>query len=314
MKKLFRLNNKGFSHIEIGLVVVVVLVLGLAGYAVLKNTSHAGGSCSGMTFKYDVSHSYNCVKDFQNMYGLSADGLLGPDTQSVIKTAQFEFKLSQTGVLDPNLWSKICNVVPENDSATGQAAQKDACGKVISAPAKLTVQQTLWNQYANWTNLPMEANNVNDGNGGISYDTQYFQVKACKITHKHSSNGNVGTPYYWDIHFAAQIVDGKKLSDFSFPVNFNGFWHRTGGSETPKTDFGVYNWNNNVATNFGTSIPTQTYDLKDAGDYVSTNNAQPNQIEIHAQIEMPNTYPNNGYYVVHDNTNSVTLDKVAECN
>ena len=49
MKKFFKLNNKGFSHLEIGLVVVVFLVLGLVGYAVYKNQSHAGSGYSGYT-------------------------------------------------------------------------------------------------------------------------------------------------------------------------------------------------------------------------------------------------------------------------
>lgn len=62
MKKLFRLNNEGFSHIEIGLVVIVALVLGLIGYSVYKNTSHAGSGYSGWTqFSIQEGGSGNSV-------------------------------------------------------------------------------------------------------------------------------------------------------------------------------------------------------------------------------------------------------------
>ena len=40
-----RLNNKGFSHLEIGIVVLVVVILGLIGWRIAsKNTSHAGSN------------------------------------------------------------------------------------------------------------------------------------------------------------------------------------------------------------------------------------------------------------------------------
>ena len=37
-----KLNRKGFSHVEMAIVVLVVAALGFVGYRVLKNTSHAG--------------------------------------------------------------------------------------------------------------------------------------------------------------------------------------------------------------------------------------------------------------------------------
>jgi len=44
--KIKKLNIKGFSHFELAIVLLVVFGLGIVGYRVLKNTSHAGSSIS----------------------------------------------------------------------------------------------------------------------------------------------------------------------------------------------------------------------------------------------------------------------------
>ena len=142
--KFRKINNRGFSHVELAIVVLVVAVLGLVGYRVLKNTSHAGSNCAGQTLRFDnqkigYGSTGQCVSDLQVLTGaylgapIKVDGKYGPITKSsVISLQKKVFSNDSTqwdGVVGANTWSKICASVPKLQSKTVYNAQLDACGK-----------------------------------------------------------------------------------------------------------------------------------------------------------------------------------------
>ena len=134
-----KLNRKGFSHVEMAIVVLVVAALGFVGYRVLKNTSHAGSNCSGQTLS--LNSSGQCVIDMQNLIyafnvtkaDVAVTGTFTANTKNAVLAFQqnvFASNKSQwNGIAGPNTWTKLCTLVPALQNWTAYQAQLDACGK-----------------------------------------------------------------------------------------------------------------------------------------------------------------------------------------
>jgi len=142
--KLRKLNNKGFSHVEMAIVVLVVAALGFVGYRVLKNTSHAGSNCAGQTLRFDnqkigYGSTGKCVSDLQVLAGaylgtpIKVDGKYGPITKKLVINLQkkvFPTDSTQSdGIAGVKTWGKVCALVPKLQTKTIYDAQMDACGK-----------------------------------------------------------------------------------------------------------------------------------------------------------------------------------------
>jgi|GEM_PF-5485339 len=136
--KLRKINNKGFSHVEMVIVVLVVAVLGLVGWRVLKNTSHAGSNCIG-TSNLNVGSRGVCVSDLQNILNavnptaqpLIVSGLFDENTQGAVAKFQNSkgLKVLPLGQVESTTWQRLCNTVPVKKTQAVQDAQSDACGK-----------------------------------------------------------------------------------------------------------------------------------------------------------------------------------------
>jgi peptidoglycan hydrolase-like protein with peptidoglycan-binding domain len=299
-----KLNRKGFSHIEMAIVVLVVAALGFVGYRVLSNTSHAGTNCKGTN--YSQGSSGQCVKDIQTIVGaldnvsVTVDDSFGPMTAQAVKNFQLHRGGAYVdGKVGSQTWGLLCSTPLPKATSAQNAAHVDACGNkfpVGSTPAaKVSVEDTLWNQYSAWTPLKV----TQDGDAGydfgnLSYPGGYaanFEVKACVMP----GAENIGP---WTILMAAHNTSGKDYGQ----VNLNQFWKRDGGSDVPKANFDE-RWRNNVTFNYNQIIPPQTYDIYSTtgsrtiienNHYMSAKDAN-----VWGQIEI-NT-PNYGP-IYHDNT------------
>ena len=145
--KFRKINNRGFSHVELAIVVLVVAVLGLVGYRVLKNTSHAGSLCKGQLLQ--VGSSGQCVKDAQTLSvafigtKMRIDGKYGKLTKTNIflfqKKAFPNASAQWDGKVGPNTWGKLCSLIPLTKTQAVYNAQKDACGSTsFSVPVTPT--------------------------------------------------------------------------------------------------------------------------------------------------------------------------------
>ncbi len=304
-----KLNRKGFSHVEMAIVVLVVAALGFVGYRVLSNTSHAGTNCKGNT--YSQGSSGQCVKDIQTLVGalnktsVTADGSFGPMTANAVKSFQLSRGGAQDGIVGPNTWSLLCSLPLPSATKAQNAAHVNACGNefpVGSTPvAKLGTQSAedaLWNQYSAWTTLKVNQNGDAgyDFVHGIKYPGGYaanFEVKACVMP----GAKNIGP---WSILMAAHNTSGKNYGQ----VNLNQFWTRTGGSDSPKANYDE-RWRNNVTFNYNQVIPTQTYatTLADSIFYGNNHYMSAKNAKVWGQIEI---LTSNGA-VYHNNTNVVKV-------
>jgi len=142
--KLRKINNKGFSHVEMVIVVLVVAVLGLVGWRVLKNTSHAGSNCTGQTLKLGVKG--DCVSDVQNLLyafnitkaDIAITGTFTKNTNvGVLAFQQNVFagdKTKWSGFVDSNTWTRLCSLNPTLQTWPAYHAQLNACGKTNINP------------------------------------------------------------------------------------------------------------------------------------------------------------------------------------
>lgn len=203
-----KLNRKGFSHVEMVIVVLVVAVLGFVGWEVLKNTSHAGTNCTGQTLSQGSSGQ--CVKDLQSLVNgfvttkLAVDGSFGPNTATGVKSFQDTTKLSVDGVVGSNTWSKLCNTAAIYSSTAFTNAQKDACGKNVT-PVHLNPTQVEWSKYNNYTTLSW--NN--------SIDNSIYAVKACISPAGNTNNG-------WEITVATETLADR--SEYGSTLHVNSYF------------------------------------------------------------------------------------------
>ena len=296
-----KLNRKGFSHVEMAIVVLVVAALGFVGYRVLSNTSHAGTNCKGTN--YSKGSSGQCVKDIQTLVGaldktsVTVDGSFGPMTDGAVRSFQLSRGGAEDGIVGPNTWSLLCSLPLPSATNAQNAAHVNACGNkfpVGSTPvAKSSTQSAedaLWNQYSAWTTLKVSNSGDALYSGGYAAN---FEVKACV----EPGATNVGP---WTILMAAHNTSDNTYGG----VNLNQFWVRTGGSDIPKAEFNQ-KWRNHVTYNYNQVIPTQTYatTLADSIFYGNKNYMSAKNAKVWGQIEIPN-YNGNTY---HDNTNAVKV-------
>lgn len=88
--KKLKLNSKGFSHVELLIVVVLVLAMGGVGYLVYRedhtsSTAHAGSWLSVGTIKSDVTGDKTAINVFacKQKYTSTNWGILGMGVQSI---------------------------------------------------------------------------------------------------------------------------------------------------------------------------------------------------------------------------------------
>ena len=147
--KIRKLNQKGFSHFEAIVLIVVLLVIGSVGTFVYSrmHKSHAGSNCKGQLLQ--VGSSGQCVKDAQILSGaftgvqISINGSYGSTTKANIlvfqKKAFPNAKTQWDGKVGPNTWGKLCSLIPLTKTQAVYNAQKDACGSTsFSVPVAPT--------------------------------------------------------------------------------------------------------------------------------------------------------------------------------
>ena len=147
--KIRKLNQKGFSHFEAIVLIVVLVVIGSVGTFVYSrmHKSHAGSNCKGQLLQ--VGSSGQCVKDAQILSGaftgvqISINGSYGSTTKANIlvfqKKAFPNAKTQWDGKVGPNTWGKLCSLIPLTKTQAVYNAQKDACGSTsFSVPVAPT--------------------------------------------------------------------------------------------------------------------------------------------------------------------------------
>jgi len=183
-----KLNRKGFSHVEMAIVVLVVAALGFVGYRVLKNTSHAGSNCIGTAY-LNIGSRGKCVSDLQNILNgvnpnnkLVVSGLFDEKTQFVVINFQKlnALKVTPSGTTDSTTWQKLCNTVPILKNRVVQDAQSDACGKSnFSVVAAKTVSSNYEINAPIWINKDLQNNILV---GSENYDGCYSNISVINPT------------------------------------------------------------------------------------------------------------------------------------
>ena len=282
-----KLNRKGFSHIEMAIVVLVVAALGFVGYRVLSNTSHAGTNCKGTN--YSQGSSGQCVKDIQTIVGaldnvsVTVDGSFGPMTAQAVKNFQLSRGGAQDGIVGPATWSLLCSLPLQKATSAEDAAHVNACGdKFPVGPNIVNVSSAtdkLWSLF-NGTVLPMGANGIVEGSSSSKL-SQDFTIRACY--HEQSTGKYL-------IIVSAKYDDSLNTNgDWQNPLNLNIYW-RKGNDGTWSTQNYSSDWYSNVAV----------VDMEaDAGPASS--------IQFHAQIKDDSAR-------AVDNTNTLTISDIVQCN
>lgn len=147
--KIRKLNQKGFSHFEAIVLIVVLVLIGAVGTFVYSrmHKSHAGSNCKGQLLL--VGSSGQCVKDAQTLsvaftgIKMPIDGKYGPLTKTNILLFQTKAfpnaKTQWDGKVGPNTWGKLCSLIPLTKTQAVYNAQKDACGSTsFSVPVTPT--------------------------------------------------------------------------------------------------------------------------------------------------------------------------------
>jgi len=144
-----KLNNKGFSHIETFLfVIVIATITGVGFFVYSRNQAHAGSLCGSPLVAYgsaDSASKNSCVKDLQTMLNtlnkykgsdvLAVDGIFGPLTKAAVKEFQTNNKLTADGMAGPYTFQKLCSIAtPVGAPAAYATAKKDACTAHADAP------------------------------------------------------------------------------------------------------------------------------------------------------------------------------------
>ena len=148
-----KLNNKGFSHIETFLfVIVIVAITGVGFFVYSRNQAHAGSLCGNPVVAYgsaDSASKNNCVKDLQTMLNtlnnyqgtkvLALDGIFGPLTKSAVKEFQNNNRLTVDGMAGAYTFQKLCSIaVPAGAPASYAVAKSDACTTHAVSSNKVT--------------------------------------------------------------------------------------------------------------------------------------------------------------------------------
>ncbi len=112
------MNQKGFTHQAIALIIAVVLVVGAAGFLVYKkNNTNALyisiAGCNSTPTLYQGSYG-NCVKAVQTLLNgtrcwgsIAVDGSFGPITRQRVIWYQQRARLAADGIVGPNTWNAL---------------------------------------------------------------------------------------------------------------------------------------------------------------------------------------------------------------
>lgn len=113
--KLKGLNVRGASHHLLLPIIAVLIVAGIGGFIMQRNSS-AATVCRNATY-YKGSRS-ECVRYAQYMLGVKADAAFGPGTQKKLKSVTGQTALNKTA------WNKLCG---KNYSAFVTKQRNAAC-------------------------------------------------------------------------------------------------------------------------------------------------------------------------------------------
>jgi len=217
-----KINNKGFSHVETFLfVIVIALIVGIGGYVYTKHKSpaHAGSLCKGQTFQ--VGSTGTCVKDLQTLsvaftgINIPINGAFNSSTKlNIIAFQKKAFPSDKTrwdGAVRLNTWSKLCSLVPLSKTQAVYDAQKAACGNTSFIVPTVKPTRTTYG-FNNPTSIYTDKNgniwignrNFNNGNAGtvVEFDSKgnfiydYSVNAPTKITSDQNGNiwvANMGT-------------------------------------------------------------------------------------------------------------------------
>ncbi len=170
-----KLNNKGFSHVETFLfVIVITAVTGVGFFVYSRNQAHAGSLCGSPLVAYgsaDSASKNNCVKDLQTMLNtqnkykgsdvLAVDGIFGPLTKAAVAKFQTANKLGVDGMAGPYTFGKLCSIAtPVGAPAAYALAKKDACTAHANAPVNPTKPTNAPNAPVNPTNATVKSSTV----------------------------------------------------------------------------------------------------------------------------------------------------------
>ena len=176
-----KINNKGFSHVETFLfVIVIALIVGIGGYVYTKHKSpaHAGSLCKGQTFQ--VGSTGTCVKDLQTL-SVAFTGINIPINGAFNSTTKFNIiafqkkafpsnKTSWDGAVRLNTWSKLCSLVPLSKTQAVYDAQKAACGNTSFIVPTVKPTRTTYG-FSNPTSIHADKNgNIWIGNRNFNND------------------------------------------------------------------------------------------------------------------------------------------------
>jgi hypothetical protein len=179
-------------------VVLVVAVLGLVGWRVLKNTSHAGSNCIGTSY-LNIGSRGTCVSDLQNILNgvnpnnrLIVSGLFDEKTQTAVINFQklTALKVNPIGTAESTTWQKLCNTAPIIKNQVVQDAQSDACGKSNFSVVTPKTISTNYQMYAAYhitkdsqNNILVSSENYDGCNSNISVinPSNYSLSKVIKV-------------------------------------------------------------------------------------------------------------------------------------
>jgi len=194
--KLRKINNKGFSHVEMVIVVLVVAVLGLVGWRVLKNTSHAGSW-------FDMTNNKG-LDEYGYEYGTNRKVLLSRiDAQVCVQKPADKYSpyLVKFNLFSENKYAEttktpLISSIDYKVTGTKINGNNVTWGKVTNASLspllyKDTYQPNLYLNYGNFTDFNMASdssswNNANSwmktGNGNQKVYRGYFAIDQGKYT------------------------------------------------------------------------------------------------------------------------------------
>jgi len=212
--KLRKINKRGFSHVELAIVVLVVAVLGLVGYRVLKNTSHAGSEISQSV---STITGLTLVKTSPTQIFITWDPSMTPGVSyEVLRNGLVIGKTDQTVFSDEN-------VTP---STSYKYSVITVLGNQISNASDILIASTKSSEYSPISQLPIPGQMVQD-------PTQTIQPRSTIVTNS--------TPTYYDQIWSGYLAASsskfnnitaeavvpkaacqKAGSDASFWVGFDG--------------------------------------------------------------------------------------------
>ena len=218
-----KLNNKGFSHIETFLfVIVIATITGVGFFVYSRNQAHAGSLCGSPLVAYgsaDSASKNSCVKDLQTMLNtlnkykgsdvLAVDGIFGPLTKAAVKEFQTNNKLTADGMAGPYTFQKLCSIAtPVGAPAAYATAKKDACTAHADAPVNPAKPNNAPNAPVNPANATVKSSTVKNSTLYKNFYSKVSEAEGICI----DSLGSIFLPD-WQTNPGEYLNNCKKTSE-----------------------------------------------------------------------------------------------------